>query len=318
MRRKKMIGVSLLSVMILSGCASKNSVTKERQTAYFSQQIESQRVTKERIAPPKIIKKIGIASWYGEKFQGRETASGEIFDMNELTAAHRTLPFGTRVRVTDMVTDRSVVVRINDRGPFVANRIIDLSYAAAKELGLIQRGTTDVRLDLVDSEESGDVADNAVVGCVGNSCMASIAKKSSNNDNIQEIASVQKDEIQNQEDLYFVSDSSNIEYDYSASPFARDHLEWIDSDPYSPKKHSLIEISSKISVQVGAFRRYAGAKVYAKRYSLLTDQYRVKIKKEFKDALPIYRVRLYGFSSEREARRFIRQYGIDGAFLVRR
>jgi rare lipoprotein A len=86
----------------------------------------------------------GMASWYGPKFKGRKTASGEIFDPTELTAAHRTLPFGTRVRVTR--GGKSVVVRINDRGPFVKNRVIDLSRAAAKKIGLIGPGHGKVTL----------------------------------------------------------------------------------------------------------------------------------------------------------------------------
>ncbi len=77
----------------------------------------------------------GIASWYGGKFHGRKTASGETYNQNALTAAHRTLPFGTRVRVTG-ANGKSVVVRINDRGPFVGGRVIDLSRAAANSLGI--------------------------------------------------------------------------------------------------------------------------------------------------------------------------------------
>jgi len=88
----------------------------------------------------------GLASWYGRPFHGRRTASGEIYNMYDLTAAHKTLPFGTRVRVTRRDTGASVVVRINDRGPFVANRIIDLSYAAAKKIGLDVDGVAPVRL----------------------------------------------------------------------------------------------------------------------------------------------------------------------------
>ena len=77
----------------------------------------------------------GLASYYGERYQGRTTASGEIFDMNKLTAAHRSLPFGTRVRVTNKKNGRSVVVTINDRGPFVRGRVIDVTPAAARALG---------------------------------------------------------------------------------------------------------------------------------------------------------------------------------------
>jgi rare lipoprotein A len=94
----------------------------------------------------------GIASYYAHQHDGRRTASGERFDMQELTAAHRTLPFGTRVRVTNLDNGRSVVVRINDRGPFIKKRILDVSYAAAQELRMIHRGTARVRLDVLPPE----------------------------------------------------------------------------------------------------------------------------------------------------------------------
>jgi len=88
----------------------------------------------------------GRASWYGPGFHGKRTASGERYDMNELTAAHRTLPFGTRVRVRNTQNGREVVVRINDRGPQIADRIIDLSKAAAAALDLLQAGEAPVVL----------------------------------------------------------------------------------------------------------------------------------------------------------------------------
>lgn len=92
---------------------------------------------------------VGIASWYGPGFQGKRTSSGEIYDMNAMTAAHKTLPFNTIVKVVDLETGRSVIVRINDRGPFVPGRIIDLSYAAAQELGIVQKGTALVGLKVL-------------------------------------------------------------------------------------------------------------------------------------------------------------------------
>ena len=93
----------------------------------------------------------GRASWYGPKFAGRPTANGEIFDPNQLTAAHKTLPFGTMVRVYNLDNGSSVVVRINDRGPFKPGRIIDLSRAAAENIEMIGSGTAQVRLELVSS-----------------------------------------------------------------------------------------------------------------------------------------------------------------------
>jgi rare lipoprotein A len=83
----------------------------------------------------------GVASWYGPRFHGRRTASGERFDQHALTAAHRTLPFGTIVRVQSLVNGRTVDVRVNDRGPFLRKRVIDLSRGAAEALGLIESGT---------------------------------------------------------------------------------------------------------------------------------------------------------------------------------
>src|SRR5690606_29795599 len=88
----------------------------------------------------------GLASWYGERHHGRRTANGESFDMGELTAAHKTLPFGTRVRVENPATGQAVVVRINDRGPFAPGRVIDLSRAAAERIGLIAAGVAPVVL----------------------------------------------------------------------------------------------------------------------------------------------------------------------------
>src|SRR6266705_3400434 len=92
----------------------------------------------------------GIASYYSEEFQGHKTSSGETYDMNAFTAAHRTLPFNTRVRVTNLENKKSVVVRVNDRGPFKDDRVIDVSLSAARKLGLMEKGTALVRLEVID------------------------------------------------------------------------------------------------------------------------------------------------------------------------
>jgi rare lipoprotein A len=91
---------------------------------------------------------VGTASWYGEYFQGKQTASGEPYDMRDFTAAHPTLPLGTFVKVTNLKNGKTVVVRINDRGPVVDGRIIDVSYNAARALGFKERGLQKVRLDV--------------------------------------------------------------------------------------------------------------------------------------------------------------------------
>lgn len=99
-----------------------------------------------RFEPPVAGGQTGIASWYGPKFHGRRTASGEVFDMHELTAAHRTLPLDSWVHVTNLENGRSIQVRVNDRGPFVRGRIIDLSYAAAQTLGMVRQGVARVHV----------------------------------------------------------------------------------------------------------------------------------------------------------------------------
>ena len=100
-----------------------------------------------RAAETGVVIGTGRASYYGERFRGRRTASGERFDPDGLTAAHRTLPFGTRLRVTNLRNGRSVTVRVNDRGPFHGSRVIDLSKAAARRIGMVGSGTARVRIE---------------------------------------------------------------------------------------------------------------------------------------------------------------------------
>jgi rare lipoprotein A len=92
---------------------------------------------------------VGLASYYGERFHGRTTASGARYDMNAFTCAHPTAPFGTRLRVTDLETSRTVLVTVTDRGPFVGGRVVDLSLAAARRLRMVERGVARVRVERV-------------------------------------------------------------------------------------------------------------------------------------------------------------------------
>jgi rare lipoprotein A len=123
--------IVLLMSIVASGCAKHVSVVRPVSIGHTEK---------------------GIASWYGEPYHGRKTASGEVYDMNAWTAAHRTLPFGTWVEVMNVANSKRVRVRITDRGPFVEGRIIDLSRAAAKEIDLIGPGTGRVRIRVVRGE----------------------------------------------------------------------------------------------------------------------------------------------------------------------
>lgn len=102
----------------------------------------------------------GIASWYGPGFQGKQTANGEVFNTSGFTAAHRTLPFNTRILVVNTQNNKSLIVRINDRGPYAKDRIIDLSKGAAKRLDIIEKGTAPVKLYLVDQSPNSIKVDN--------------------------------------------------------------------------------------------------------------------------------------------------------------
>lgn len=117
--------ISILSIILLSSCS-----VKKKSEGHYKEKIYQK----------------GEASWYGPGFNGKKTASGETFNMYKFTAAHKKLPFGTKVKVTNLKNGKSVIVRINDRGPFVKGRIIDLSKKAAQQIGLIQAGHTPVKI----------------------------------------------------------------------------------------------------------------------------------------------------------------------------
>jgi rare lipoprotein A len=101
--------------------------------------------------------KVGVASWYGKKFHGHKTANGEIYDINKMTAAHKYIPLPTYVKVTNLSNQRRVIVRVNDRGPFHDDREIDLSYAAALKLGMLQQGLTRVRVEAISLDAAGRI-----------------------------------------------------------------------------------------------------------------------------------------------------------------
>jgi rare lipoprotein A len=149
MRRRLAEGLAVvLSVASLGvGAASRPSSLEAAKVTQPVMATGGSRIRKTNGPKPRAYQ-VGTASWYGEQFQGRETASGEPFDMRDFTAAHPTLPLGTFVRVTNLKNGKSVVVRINDRGPVVDGRIIDVSYNAARALGFKERGVQRVRLDL--------------------------------------------------------------------------------------------------------------------------------------------------------------------------
>lgn len=157
---RKFITVFLLiqlmaCLVFLTGCAKRQvgimhhhgvgiGPTKATQRSYVIRGIRYHPILSARG-----FRETGIASWYGGKFHGRRTANGEVYNMYAMTAAHKTLPMGTILRVKSLTNGRKITVRINDRGPFIRGRVIDLSYAAARELGMIRDGVKKVRITAI-------------------------------------------------------------------------------------------------------------------------------------------------------------------------
>jgi len=152
---KKILIIIGIILFMLTGCVEKqyktvvyptNGATKSTQNIYS---VNGKVYVPKKTVPIGWSQK-GIASWYGPNFHGKYTSNGEIYNMYAFTAAHKTLPMNTIVKVTNLHNNKSVIVRINDRGPFVKGRIIDLSYAAGKTIGLDKTGTAPVKLEVID------------------------------------------------------------------------------------------------------------------------------------------------------------------------
>jgi len=249
--------VFLFSTLLFTGCASKKQrvykASGHTSAARHKSTMRCYTVRGKRYNPTyvKVGEKMkGISSWYGPNFHGKYTSNGERYNMYARTAAHKTWPMDTMVRVHNLQNGKSTIVRINDRGPFVRGRIIDCSYKAGKEIGLDRMGIAKVQIE--------------VVGFAGK---------------VQSDAAIAKARKTNTE--------------------ARVKL-------------------TNFGVQVGAFRRYEGAKIYREKYAARYPKYKAVIKKFADvDGAPLYRVWLMGFSSEDEARDFKECNDMPGAFIVR-
>ena len=149
--------ISIVPFFLLTACASKHHVIlEERIPPAEKREVLKEEKKEEKPALPEQVEKresrgvqYGVASWYGKDFHGKPTSSGEIYDMHQLTCAHKTLPLGTTVMVTNMENGKSLELKVNDRGPFVKERVIDLSYAAAKILGVWEKGTALVKVEVI-------------------------------------------------------------------------------------------------------------------------------------------------------------------------
>ena len=221
----------------------------------------------------------GMASWYGKKFNGQRTSSGEIYDMYAMTAAHPTLPLPSYARVTNLSNHKSVIVRINDRGPFMKDRIIDLSYTAAYKLGLIGDGSAEVEVDSIDP--------NVKVNSIAASTLQSQPLKSSPPVNLEPVAPVAASAVVAAPAAAAGSAAMPVAAPATAAATALATAPLVSSD-------------TAVYLQLGAFKTQEAAEAYlAKMRSKLGDNGK-QLKLSTKDGL--VRVHIGPYASESEAR----------------
>ncbi|AXK49185.1 hypothetical protein CRU87_08690 [Aliarcobacter trophiarum LMG 25534] len=220
----------------------------------------------------------GIASWYGPDFHAKKTSNGEIYNMYAMTAAHKTLPMNTVVRVDNLDNGRSTIVRINDRGPFVAGRIIDLSNKAAHEIDMVRKGTANVRVTVLGY--NGLVDD----------------KNAPNVNSIEQKPEVERIEVI-EDDIVATNINTNIGM---ATPVS------------TSKQSSKASGSSKFSIQVGAFSLQTGASKTVDEYKLKFPSRKI----EYVENGGIYRVYIRGFSSYEDGQNFKAKNSLTNAIVV--
>jgi rare lipoprotein A len=290
---RPLVGV-LLVVGLITGCAETNVVKQEAGGTP-----KGNRVVGYKVGIPYQIKgkwyhpkedfeysEAGIASWYGAYFHGRRTANGEIYDMNALTAAHKTLPMPSIVRVTNLENGRSLKLRVNDRGPFVDGRIIDVSRRASQLLGFHQQGTARVKVDIL-GDESRVLAYGGPERSL-KATTASVSPARRNQSTVQTMAPTARGTAVRQayRQASFVPDRS------SGAPMAAGGV----------KSDRIIQPTKNIYVQAGAF-------TYADRAEHVRAQLRdvgpVMISAVQRDGRELYRVRVGPLTSENEADRLL-------------
>ena len=292
----------------------------------------------------------GIASWYGPDFHGKKTSNGETYNMNAMTAAHKTLPMNTMVRVTNLGNGAQTTVRINDRGPFVAGRIIDLSKAAATSIGMIGTGTARVKLEVVGfygdgknyqntgslssppsvynsknwgSGVSGTIITAGISGAMSGGISGAVSSASSAAKSAAKSAA--NTAIRQAVDKGVQKASQKISETFEKnSNLVRPNNEFTSSNEASENSANFGKISQgqqsfeggSFMVQIGAFKRPEGAKSF-KNSNANKYGYKTLIRTFDIDGEKIYRVFLSGFRSEAEARDFVEAKHFGGAYIVR-
>ena len=235
---------------------------------------------------------VGVASWYGPDFHGKTTSSGDAYDMHDFTSAHRTLPFDTMLKVTNLQTNRSTVVRVNDRGPFVDDRIIDLSFAAAKDIGIVSSGVAKVKLEVVgfNKEVNFDETKKEIISPT--TPKIEIETK----DITSEFISVEP-----------VAEIETIEPVRVGTKNHVSHIEKVRAKEKQPIKN--------FAVQIGAFQKASGAYSTRDKFDNI-DGYSSAVKEFNINGMNIYKVWIVGFESYQDAKEFITKNSFNDAFII--
>ena len=240
----------------------------------------------------------GIASWYGPDFHSKKTSNGEIYDMYAMTAAHKTLPMNTVVKVDNLENGKSIIVRINDRGPFVKGRIIDLSNKAAYQIDMVKRGTAKVKVTVLGY--NGELENNnAPAVAVPSPQIASDAS-------IQEVEAG----IDSLEPLEIKEDSITT----STVPVSRTNVNTTITRPSTTSSSTSFSTGS-YSLQVGAFSVESGAVKVKNDYQKKFRNNKVEVQKVFVNGTSLNKVFLRGFSSYEDAQQFKNANGLDNAVI---
>jgi rare lipoprotein A len=226
----------------------------------------------------------GVASWYGSNFHGKQTANGAVFDMNAITAAHRTLPLPSIVRVTNLDNGRSIKVKVNDRGPYAHNRIIDLSRKAAQLLGYERKGTALVRVEII-ADESRHLANLMINGGGRNAANEAPKPNAAPSVAVTSVELLPFDDVQ-------TAPPPTVKHQVVAKKAVREG-DITRANPVKPISGQVTKVAvsgqPKMFVQAGAFSQYANA---VKTKALLSSVGQVKILQVNKSTSPLFRVRV--------------------------
>ncbi len=230
----------------------------------------------------------GIASWYGPNFHGGQTSNGEYYDMYALTAAHKTLPINTMVKVTNLQNGKSTIVRINDRGPFVPNRIIDLSYQAAQEIGLIKHGTAKVELEVVSLDQTA----NRYVHKAPVTLSSPVT----------------------------VSDVHKRDEKAAIAPFSEVPIPTPPAKTAANLSHITTASTPQTggyAVQIASFSEKAKALAFKQRCYNVAAGHTIRIREKKIAQKPIYTILIGTFRTRDDAKAYMKRYGYRDAFIVK-